>query len=158
VVDVLDSLPDNEFIYSPPPATFETAAGNYVIVDIGNKKYACYAHMVPGSVRVKKGDTVREGQVLGRMGNSGNSDLPHLHFQVVTDTPSFLAAEGYPHVYRSFDEIGGVNLTLIGERQSDPAYSLNQLWTEFGDFATFSPQPVLRQDMLPEDYTVVRFP
>ncbi len=157
VVDTLDGLPDNELIYSPPPATFGNAAGNYVIVDIGNKKYACYAHMVNGSVRVKKGDTIREGQVLGRMGNSGNSDIPHLHFQVVTDTPSFLGAEGYPHVYRAFDMIGGVNLGLIGERQSNPGYSQDRLWTEFGDFVIFSTQPVLRHNELPDNYAIVRF-
>lgn len=81
VMDTGDGLPDIETIYSASPATIETAAGNYVIVDIGNKKYACYAHMVNGSVRVKIGDVVKEGQVLGLMGNSGNSDLPHLHFQ-----------------------------------------------------------------------------
>ncbi len=157
VVDTLDSLPDNDLIYAAPPATFETAAGNYVIVDIGNKKYACYAHMVPGSVRVKRGDTVREGQVLGLMGNSGNSDLPHLHFQVVTDTPSFLGAEGYPHVYRSFDVIGGINMTRTVQRQSTPGYSLNQLWSEFGDFVEFS-DPVQQVNRLPENNAVVRFP
>ena len=63
-----------------PIRTPETLAVNFVIVDIGNRKYACYAHIVNGSVRVKAGDTVREGQVLGLMGNSGNSDLLHLHY------------------------------------------------------------------------------
>jgi D-alanyl-D-alanine carboxypeptidase len=158
VVDVFDGIPDNELIYDPPAATPETLAGNYVIVDIGNKKYACYAHMVPGSIRVKKGDTVREGQVLGRMGNSGNSDLPHLHFQVVTDTPSFLGAEGYPHVYRSFDVIGGVNMTRAAERQSDPSYTITQLWSEFGDFVMFSQQPMQQVNKLPENNAIVRFP
>jgi hypothetical protein len=158
VVDVLDGLPDIETIYSAPPATFATAAGNYVIVDLGNRKYACYAHMVPGSIRVKKGDTVQEGQVIGLMGNSGNSDLPHLHFQVVTDTPSFLGAEGYPHVYRSFDVMGGVNQTLVEEKTSMPDYSLDRLWSEFGDFVTFSPEPVPRQNMLPENWAILRLP
>ncbi len=154
VVDTLDGLADIETIFSPPPVTSATAAGNYVIVDIGNRKYACYAHMIPGSVRVKKGDTVKEGQVLGLMGNSGNSDLPHLHFQVVTDTPSFLGAEGYPHVYRSFDLIGGVNTTLAEQKLSVP----NRLWAEFVDVVTFLPQPVPRQNMLPENNAIVRFP
>ena len=67
--------------------------------------------MVNGSVMVKPGDTVVEGQVIGLMGNSGNTDAPHLHFQVVTDTPLFLGAEGYPHVYRSFDVTGTFNET-----------------------------------------------
>jgi murein DD-endopeptidase MepM/ murein hydrolase activator NlpD len=127
-----------------------------VIVDIGNKKYACYAHMIPGSIRVKKGDTVAEGQIIGLMGNSGNSDLPHLHFQIVTDNPSFLGAEGYPHVYRSFDEIGTVNRTLAEEKLSIPGYSITRVWGEAGDLMTFFAQPVPRKEMLPENYDIVR--
>lgn len=107
VVDMLDGLSDIGTIYSAPLATIATAAGNFVIVDIGNKKYACYAHIVNGSVRVKKSNSVTEGQVLGQIGNSGNSDQPHLYFQVVTETPLFLDAEGSPQVFRSFDLIGG---------------------------------------------------
>lgn len=158
VVDVLDGLPDVGKIFSAPPATVPTMAGNYVIIDIGNKKYACYAHMVPGSIRVKKGDVVREGQMIGQMGNSGNSDLPHLHFQVVTGTPSFLGAEGYPHVYRSFDLIGRVNQSLLEEMESRPGYDINRLWAEFGDTVTFLPERVVCNNMLPENWAVVRFP
>ncbi len=158
VVATLDGLPDIETIYSAPPATLETAAGNFVILDIGNKKYACYAHMVNGSVRVKPGDVVKEGQVIGLVGNSGNSDLPHLHFQVVTDTPSFLGAEGYPHVYRSFESLGMVNQSRAGERQANPAYTLTQLWSDMGDFVEFVKTPVSRQDMLPDNNEIVRFP
>ena len=158
VVDVLDGLPDIGTIYSTPPATIATAAGNYVIMDIGDGKYACYAHMIPGSIRVQNGDTVQEGEVLGLLGNSGNSDLPHLHFQVVTGLPSFLGAEGYPHVYRSFDDIGSTNLTLAEEMASDPDYSITRLWEEFGSLVTFFPQPVPREEMLPDNYAIVRFP
>ena len=92
------------------------------------------------------------------MGNSGNSDLPHLHFQVVTDTPSFLGAEGYPHVYRSFDIIGTVNVTRAGERQSNPEYSLTRMWSEFGDFVEFFKEPVPQTDRLPENNAILSFP
>jgi len=158
VVDAGDGLPDAETIYSPLGTTIATAAGNYVILDLGNKKYACYAHMVNGSVRVKTGDIVKEGQVLGLMGNSGNSDIPHLHFQVVTDIPSFLGAEGYPHVYRSFNVTGEVNETLGAQRMSSPGYSLNQLWTEFGNFVTSFPQVVPQENRLMQNNVIVRFP
>ena len=158
VVDASDGLADFETIYSAGSTTFATAAGNYVIIDIGNNKYACYAHMVNGSVRVKSGDIVKEGQVLGLMGNSGNSDIPHLHFQVVTDIPSFLGAEGYPHVYRSFNVTGEVNETRGAERMSSPGYSLTQLWTEFGNFVTYFPQVVPQVNRLMQNNVVVRFP
>ena len=157
VIGMLDGLPDIPTIFSAPPATFETAAGNYVIEDIGNGKYACYAHMVNGSVRVKKGDVLKEGQVIGLMGNSGNSDLPHLHFQVVTDTPSFLGAEGYPHVYRSFDTIGTINMTRADQITSSPGFTTDVLWTRFGELVTFF-SPVHQENRLPENNDVVRFP
>jgi len=158
VVDAGDGLPDIETIYSAPPATIATAAGNYLIIDIGNKKYTCYAHMVNGSVRVKPGDIVKEDQVLGLMGNSGNSDLPHLHFQVVTDTPSFLGAEGYPHVYRSFDVIGVVNQTMAEEMLSSPDYSIARMWSEFGRFVEFVDGPVGQQNRLMENNVIVKLP
>ena len=158
VVDAADGIPDIETIYSATGTPFAALAGNYVILDLGNRKYACYAHIVNGSVRVKTGDTVKEGQVLGLMGNSGNSDIPHLHFQVVTDLPSFLGAEGYPHVYRSFDVTGEVNETLGIERMSSPGYSTKQLWSEFGDFVTYFRQPVPQEKRLMQNNVVVRFP
>jgi hypothetical protein len=157
VMDAGDGLPDNELIYAAPTPTIATLAGNFVIVDIGNKKYACYAHMVNGSVRVKKGDVVKEGQVLGLMGNSGNSDLPHLHFQVVTDNPSFLGSEGYPHVYRTFDVTGRVNQTLATESFSDPSYTKDRLWGEFGKFIEFETVPVHQENRIVENNAIVRF-
>lgn len=156
VVDLMDGIPDNEYIYAAPTPTIATLAGNYVIVDIGNGKYACFAHMIPGSITVKKGDAVTEGQVIGLMGNSGNSDLPHLHFQVVTGTPSFLGAEGYPHVYRSFVVIGSVNQTLAEERQSHPGYTMNRLWSDFGDFVIHSQKPVSHERMLTENWDILK--
>ncbi len=158
VADSFDGLPDIETIYSAPPATMATAAGNYVILDIGDNKYACYAHMVPGSVRVKTGDMVTEGDVIGLMGNSGNSDLPHLHFQVVPDTPVFLGAEGYPHEYRSFDVIGKINETRAIERMSLPGASVITLWEDTSTIADFFDTPIPRESSLPENNDIVSFP
>jgi murein DD-endopeptidase MepM/ murein hydrolase activator NlpD len=56
--------------------------GNYVLIGHGNREYALYAHMQPGSVRVRPGDSVAAGTLLGRLGSSGNSTEPHLHFHV----------------------------------------------------------------------------
>jgi murein DD-endopeptidase MepM/ murein hydrolase activator NlpD len=91
------------------------------------------------------------------MGNSGNSDVPHLHFQVVTDTPSFLGAEGYPHVYRSFDSLGFFNKTRAEVRQTGQGYTMDRLWSEIGDFAEFARTPVSRQNLLPDNNEIVRF-
>jgi murein DD-endopeptidase MepM/ murein hydrolase activator NlpD len=79
----------------------ESVAGNRVVIDIGGGQYAYYAHLQPGSVRVKKGDRVRRGQLLARVGNSGDAREPHLHFQL-TDRPDVLASEGLPHLFERY--------------------------------------------------------
>ena len=57
--------------------------------------YALYAHLAPGSVAVSPGQRVRVGEVLGRVGHSGNSTAPHLHFQLM-DSPDPWQARGIP--------------------------------------------------------------
>jgi len=84
------------------PITLETVGGNHVVLDIGHGRYAFYAHLQPGSLKVKTGDHVKRGQVLGLVGNSGNSTEPHLHFHLA-DSKSALGSEGLPYVLDSFD-------------------------------------------------------
>jgi murein DD-endopeptidase MepM/ murein hydrolase activator NlpD len=69
--------------------------GNYVLIDHGNREYSLYAHMQPGSVRVRTGDNVQAGALLGKLGSSGNSTEPHLHFQVCSGS-SALQCNGVP--------------------------------------------------------------
>jgi len=87
------------------PITLETVGGNHVILDIGGGHFAFYAHLQPGSLRVKLGDKVRRGQVVGLVGNSGNSTEPHLHFHV-ENASSPLGAEGLPYALPSFEVVG----------------------------------------------------
>jgi hypothetical protein len=77
------------------------ADGNYVVLDIGDGFFVNYAHMQPGSVRPKLGAKVKRGDVIGLVGNSGNSVAPHLHLHVM-DGPSPLAAQGLPYLYDRF--------------------------------------------------------
>ncbi|MDX1983227.1 MAG: M23 family metallopeptidase [Bryobacteraceae bacterium] len=76
----------------------ETLGGNYIVLDLGGGRFAFYAHLQPGSLRVKPGDKVKRGQVLGLACNSGNSTEPHLHFHV-SNGPDPLASEGLPFVF-----------------------------------------------------------
>jgi murein DD-endopeptidase MepM/ murein hydrolase activator NlpD len=156
VVSTRDGVPDNEN-YKLPAFAFATGTGNNVIIDIGNNKYAAYCHMIPGSIKVKKGDTVKEGDVIGLLGNSGQSEIPHLHFEV-TDRPAIIGAEGYPFVFRSFDLIASMNTTLLDERTSRPEYTSLQYWKEFGDFVIFSKNPVPQKNNLTENWAILRFP
>jgi murein DD-endopeptidase len=107
VTQVKDGIPQNipGANSRAVPMTLETISGNHVIMDIGNNLYAFYAHMQPGSVRVKVGDKVTRGQVLGLLGNTGNSTEPHLHFHICSAN-SDLGSEGLPYAFTSFEVQG----------------------------------------------------
>jgi murein DD-endopeptidase len=104
VTETKDGIPQN----SPGansravPITLETIGGNHVIVDIGEGRFAFYAHMQPGSLRVKVGEKVKRGDVLGLVGNSGNSTEPHLHFHIC-NANSPLGCEGLPYAFTSYE-------------------------------------------------------
>jgi len=84
----------------------ENASGNHIVLDIGEGRYVFYEHLKHGSIKVRAGDKVTCGQVIGLLGNSGSSSAgPHLHFHVA-DASTTLAAEGMPFVFREFDVVG----------------------------------------------------
>ena len=58
------------------------SGGNHVVVDYGNGICAMYAHLHPNTIVVSVGETVDYGQVLAKVGNTGNSYGAHLHFAV----------------------------------------------------------------------------
>jgi hypothetical protein len=109
VVGMADGLPEN-VPHSGKYAvelSFDNAGGNHVVVEIAPHRYVLYAHMKPGTVRVKVGATVGAGDLLGLVGNSGSSTEPHLHMHIV-DQPSFLAGNGLPYEFTAFDASGPV--------------------------------------------------
>ncbi len=101
VIASRNDLPDQVPGKLPDGLPLDEADGNFVVLDVGGDAYALYAHMVPGSARVRAGDRVRRGDQLGIVGNSGNSQAPHLHFQMM-DGPSGFASNGIPYVFDSF--------------------------------------------------------
>jgi hypothetical protein len=76
VVAVVADRPDQEI----GSWDLEQPAGNYVVVQHAAQVYGLYAHMMLGSATVAVGDRVEAGQPIGRVGNSGHSTEPHLHF------------------------------------------------------------------------------
>jgi hypothetical protein len=105
VVSVTDGLPEQMPGKYPSNIPLDEADGNSVILDLGEQRYAMYAHMQPGSIKVRTGDNVRLGQVIGLVGNTGNSVAPHLHFQVM-DRMSSLASNGLPYEIWNFQITG----------------------------------------------------
>jgi murein DD-endopeptidase MepM/ murein hydrolase activator NlpD len=83
VVSTVDDKPEiPPFENNPDLGRPADYAGNNVILKLGRGRYAAYAHLQPGSVRVRRGQRLRTGQQIGRLGNSGNTDGPHLHFGI----------------------------------------------------------------------------
>lgn len=141
--DEIDNAPPN----MPEGMTLQKAGGNYVFQDIGDGHSAFYAHMIPGSLKVKQGDYVKAGQVLGLLGNSGNTDAPHLHFHIIEgDHP--LAADGVPYVIDSF--------TITDTVESD-----DNLQEEFNSPATpltvTSQDPKTYTDVMPDNLSIITF-
>jgi hypothetical protein len=119
VVTARDGLPDNipghgESFRPAVPITMETVTGNTIALDLGGGQFAYYMHLRPESLRVKAGDHVHRGQVLARIGSSGDSREPHLHFEV-TNSSRPLAGEGVPYLIDRYRCVGagGAPIELI---------------------------------------------
>ena len=89
VVVVIEGVPDN----TPGSLNPYSALGNAVYIQHAEWEVSVLAHLKLGSVRVKVGDRVKQGDVIGLCGNSGNSSEPHLHYHL-QNTPSIQNAEG----------------------------------------------------------------
>ena len=107
-----DDMPDIPAGKAPELKSLDDAAGNCIVQDIGGGFYALYAHLQPGSLKVKKGDAVKKGQVVALLGNSGNTTGPHLHFHIIRGK-SPLGSDGIPYVIDSFT-VRGTALSADG--------------------------------------------
>ncbi len=105
VASVTNDLPEQTPGTFPAAISLAQADGNSVVLDLGGGRFGLYAHLQPGSVRVRAGDRVKRGQVLGLVGNSGNSVAPHLHFHVM-DSASSLDSNGLPYEIDAFEVVG----------------------------------------------------
>lgn len=109
IANIKDGIPENTpqasgEIITGYKMNSETVAGNYLSIKIGEDQYIHYAHLIPGSLRFKLGDKVEKGQVIGLLGNSGNSTGPHLHFNFTNGT-SANGSRGLPYVFESFQNV-----------------------------------------------------
>jgi hypothetical protein len=93
--------PDDNW-YKPLPDPVTAFAGNCVIIDHGNFEYSVLMHMQPGSVTVAVGDRVATGQIIGRLGNSGDATGPHLHYQLQSG-PGLFQFQSLPFRFQNID-------------------------------------------------------
>lgn len=89
VVTVTEGVKDN----IPGEMNPAQVTGNTVVLKTANNEYLLFAHFQLNSIKVKVGDKVKQGQLLGFCGNSGNSSEPHLHFHM-QDKESMIGSTG----------------------------------------------------------------
>ena len=150
VVAATDGFPETTSAPEPPPIPpIDETVGNMVILRISAGLFLLHGHMQPGSVRVRPGQRVKRGDVLGLIGSSGNSSTPHLHFQVDT-TPTFFPTDSVPYVFDRFELVG-----QITERIWDDDLGLQP--TPVLPFAP-ARNPGVRRNEMPLDRNVIVFP
>jgi hypothetical protein len=125
----------------PNPAVMTSAdyTGNSVIVKIARSRFALYAHMAPGSIRVKKGQHLRSGQIIGKLGNSGNSFAPHLHFAVQSRPSPFAGSRPYVFDHFKLEGFGAPSKSGSGDVLITPQPRReHKVYPLAGAIATFS--------------------
>jgi murein DD-endopeptidase MepM/ murein hydrolase activator NlpD len=149
VVSTNNELPNQVPTIMPDQSTMslEEIEGNHVIIDHGNGLFTFYGHLDPGSVAVEVGEQVKTGDQLGLVGDSGGSQIAHLHFHVM-DRANPAEADGYPFVFDSFVLAGQADFNeLVPALEGEAAFpSRAEL------------DPVTRELEMPLSYTIVDFP
>jgi len=133
------SLPD------PKTITLANVDGNYIVLDLGNRVFAFYAHLRRNSISVSPGEHVKRGQVLAKLGNTGNTSAPHLHFHLIDGT-STLGSNGIPYVIDTFEYAGEVSAAKFASGNMEGTWNDGLVRT-----------PSVRHGQFPLDRTVVDF-
>lgn len=109
VVSMEDRIKDAPFVgFGFSDFTARSFFGNTVILQHSENEYGVYAHLIKGSIPVKPGQHVKQGEIIGRCGHSGNSTEPHLHFHL-QNSPDLYRGMGLPIRFE--------NLIINGEDQ-----------------------------------------
>jgi hypothetical protein len=115
VVDVHDGAVDGAGIdVAELERRPQALGGNYVVIDHLNGEYSWFGHLKRGSVRVKPGQTVAQGEIIAEVGSSGDSMAPHLHYELRTG-PGITGVEGLPSYFSGFRRTTGGETVTRGQ-------------------------------------------
>jgi Peptidase family M23 len=111
IADAHDGEPDDRRVGA-------SSGGNYVAIDHLNGEYSWFGHLKTGSVKVKPGQMVKQGEVIGQVGASGDSLFPHLHYELRTG-PGRKGIEGLPSYFSGFRRTSGSKTGHVERGQLD---------------------------------------
>lgn len=109
VVSIHDGMPDQTPFAVMIPKSKSDYGGNNVMLEIAPNVFAWYAHLRQGSIGVKVGEAVKAGSLIAKLGNSGPSEGPHLHFGLL-NKPDPVGGRSLPFVFDAFTSVGAVDL------------------------------------------------
>lgn len=89
--------------------------GNFIVIKHADYEYSMSAHLAPGSITVRVGDSVKQGEVIAKCGNSGNTSEPHLHFQLQS-SKSFFTSAGLPIAFSNVSAQEKAHYDLADQR------------------------------------------
>ncbi len=102
VVSDVVSMYKNSLLFKPYNSDIQNIVGNYIIIKCEDDTYAFLAHLQKGSIEVIEGQVINKRDYLGRVGHSGNSTAPHLHFHLM-DNPDLFIANGIPCAFNQYE-------------------------------------------------------
>nr|WP_218143234.1 M23 family metallopeptidase [Sporolactobacillus nakayamae] len=102
----------NSLFFDSERDGFESIGGNYVLLKKKEGIYAVFCHLQKNSIVIKAGEKVQKGQLIGKVGHSGNSTEPHLHFHLM-DSADIEKANGIPFVFEQYEKYNGSNWEKI---------------------------------------------
>lgn len=92
----------NTHYFDPEKDNIQSVAGNYIIIQYSDQVYAALCHLQTNSIQVSVGQSIKKGEFIGKVGHSGNSFAPHLHFQLM-DSCDIATAKGLPCAFETYE-------------------------------------------------------
>jgi murein DD-endopeptidase MepM/ murein hydrolase activator NlpD len=124
VVETQNTIADNEYNgkvvkrAALPAGADPLGLGNHVVIDHGDGEYSVLLHLERGSVRVRPGEIIKRGDLIGNVGFSGDATYPHLHYAVMNGTKN-LVGEGVPSYFNDYKLYRGAVILPVKRSRID---------------------------------------
>jgi urea transporter/murein DD-endopeptidase MepM/ murein hydrolase activator NlpD len=143
IEDVVDNIGDNLI----GERNLEQNWGNTVIIKHAGDFYTKLSHLKQDSIRVKKGDRIKVGDMIGLCGNSGNSPYPHLHFQV--QTAPYIGSKTVKHPISNYhkQDTGSKQLVEVGIPEKGDRVSNIHVNSSLKDAFHYVPGRIMKFDV-----------